>query len=665
MSPCRRCFWASLVLPLCLFIAAAGARAAAPSTLAILNLRPTNFEAMGYNGEILYALISALEKEKSVELVPRRLMEDKLSQASLVQTDTPEMALEAGRVLGIRFILFGNVTKEGARIRAHLNLMDVDSRKVAESWAEDYGSREDILARIPKFASSLVSVISRRETSVEPSAVPAASKPEVTLESIRAVSEGDSVVVRWEALSGAPVAGYNVYRSDGADGPYQFLGRTDTAAYTDSGIRKGRTYFYRLGVLLAGGKEIKQAHTAVIRNAGEKLPHPPLILGAAGHVRRIEIKYVPNLLNEQESFRIAEYQIFRRSSPEQDWTPVSTAKADLRSQTELGFTFEDAGSLEDGRKYFYAIASIDKKGRESPLSDPVAVDTLPRPQLRLEKDNLLRRIDLSWQTLENVEGYYLYRKQDPEPWKRVDKIRSQPSFPFTDDAGLEDGRRYGYRLTAYDAKGETGPSNTVEAATKELPPPPSDIIAQSGRVKSVLLTWTPADDPDVGGYAIYSGSGPDRLELLAKVKGHRENRYLDKGSGFSSLDDGTDYFYSIACYNRFGAEGVQTPVARARTKLRPSPAAGIRLSALADRILVQWSPNREPDIRAYVLYRSLNGGGWSRVGEAGPGQTSFSDADLKPDSEYRYRIIVEDADDLKSDPAESGSIASPIANPPS
>jgi fibronectin type 3 domain-containing protein/TolB-like protein len=654
-----------LLTALVLLSAAAGVWAAAPSTLAILNLRPTNFEAMGYNGEILYALISALEKEKSVELVPRRQMEDKLFQAGLVQGDTPEMALEAAKVLGIRFVLFGNVTKEGARIRANLNLMDTQHRRVAESWTQDYGSREDILAQIPAFAAELAVAIARSEASAKTVAVPVESGPAVTLESIRAVSEGDKVKVRWQVVAGAPIVAYHVYRADSADGPFQFLGRTDASEFVDAGIRKGRNYYYRIGVLLGSGQEIKQDYTAEIRNAGEKIPQPPLILSANGHVRRIEIKYVPNLLNDQENFTISEYRIFRRSDLKDDWAPLATAKAKIGSQTELGFTFQDENGLEDGRKYTYALASVDKKGRESPLSDPVSVVTVPRPQLRLEKEALLRRIEFSWQPLENVEGYYLYRKLAPEDWKRVGKIRQSPAFPFTDDAGLEDGQQYDYRLTAYDAMGETGPSNIVAARTKDLPPAPADIVAQSGMVKSVQLTWTPVDDPDVGGYAIFSGTDSTRLSPLSKVRGYQQSGYRDAGSAFSSLEDGTDYFYQIASYNLHGAEGPRTPVVRARTKPRPAAPGGIGLSALPDRILVEWRPNPEPDIRRYLLYRSRSGGGWSKVGENGPGQTSFADTDLKPDSEYRYRIIVEDADGLKSDPAESDPIASPIVKPAS
>ncbi|MCF8050436.1 MAG: hypothetical protein K9L59_04305 [Desulfobacterales bacterium] len=664
MCRARNLGWCLLLAAVLLLIRTT-ACAAPPveNTLAILNLRPTNFEAMGYNGEILYALISALEKEKSVKLVPRRQMEDKLFQAGLVQGDSPDMAMAAARALGIRYVLFGNVTKDGQQILANMNLMDAQCRRVAESWTEAYGSRQDILAKIPQFAAALAAALVRAGSDQGGAELVQATPiaPKVTLETLGAAGEGDKVVVRWKISATEAIAGYQLYRSESPEGPYQFLGRSQEAEFVDKAIRKGRTYYYRIGVVLVSGREITIDRTAEIRNAGEKLPHPPLILGAAGFVRRTEVKYVPNLLNDQEKFSIVEYRIHRKAGHSDPWTAIATTGAKLSSQQELGFTFEETANLEDGSTYFYAISSVDRKKRESPLSDPVSVSTVSRPQLRLEKDHQLRKIDLAWQLIDQAEGYYLYRKQAAESWQRVEKVRAQPSFPYTDEDGLEDGQQYEYRITAYDAKGETGPSNVVTAKTKALPPHPADIVARSGMVKSVALAWTPVDDPDVGGYAIYRGAAPDRLEALTKLKGYRKNSYQDKGVGFSSLADGTDYHYAVASYNLFGAEGQKTPAVRARTKPRPSAAAGLRLSALPDRILVQWDLNSEPDIDTYRLYRSRGGGGWSKIAEIGPREFSYSDTDLKPDTEYRYRMIVEDSDGLEGDPAESRPIQSPVA----
>jgi len=82
---------------------------AAQNALAIFNLTPTNMEAMGSDGEILYALISALERQKTVELMSRRDMEEILFQAGLVQGGDTASVAKAGKALGISFILFGSV----------------------------------------------------------------------------------------------------------------------------------------------------------------------------------------------------------------------------------------------------------------------------------------------------------------------------------------------------------------------------------------------------------------------------------------------------------------------------------------------------------------------------------------------------------------------------
>ena len=41
-------------------------------------------------------------------------------------------------------------------------------------------------------------------------------------------------------------------------------------------------------------------------------------------------------------------------------------------------------------------------------------------------------------------------------------------------------------------------------------------------------------------------------------------------------------------------------------------------------------------------------------------ETRYTDHDLKPESQYRYRMIAVDKDGLKSDPVDSDAIPSPI-----
>jgi len=629
--------------------------------LAIFNLTPTNMEAMGYDGEILYALISVLERDKSIELMPRREMEEILFQEGLVQGGDPESIVKAGKVLGINFVLYGNVTKKAGRILATLKLMDVQQKRLIKTWDKSFAGRESILDGMPAFARELRSTITNREQAF---AVPAAAKaqPVIDIENLRAKSQGENVVLTWKSDPSQPIVAFNIYRSENSKGPYQHHGKTDTNSFNDNKIKKGKSYYYRVGVMLSSGKEVKSSFTTQITSAGEKIPHPPLILSSKGYVRRTEIKFVPSLLNEQEKFKIKEYKVYRKKNTQDNWENISSISTTMESQSELGFSVEDRNDLEDGETYFYAVSSLDKQKRESPLSDSVTAKTIDGPLLAVEKENLLRKISLVWEFRENITGYYLYRKQNGQDWQKVTQLRSASESKYTDDKGLEDGQTYQYYLTTYDAKGESGPSKIVQAKTKNLPPYPRDVLTQSGLVKSVKILWTPVDDPDVGGYEIYRGISTEELKRIAKVKS-KSHSFLDKGAGYEPLKDGRDYFYAIVSYNLFGASGEPTKAVKATTKPRPTPVKGFVAAKGPDHIQVNWNKNFEHDIKAYILYRSRNGGYWSEFKKMPSDQNSYRDADLKPETQYRYRIITQDKDGLKSGPTESATVSSPISKP--
>jgi fibronectin type 3 domain-containing protein len=239
-------------------------------------------------------------------------------------------------------------------------------------------------------------------------------------------------------------------------------------------------------------------------------------------------------------------------------------------------------------------------------------------------------------------------------------INDENKTNWSDQKELKDGRKYSYYLTARGANGETEPSTEIKAKTKDLPPVPKSFNAKSGFVKSVELSWTPFDDPDVGGYSIYRGPDETNLVKIATVKGCKSDSFMDKGKLFSPLEDGMKYYYLIAAFNLFDAEGKASKPIAANTKPRPGKSKGLTATAKKDCIFIKWNKNPEPDIKAYILYRSKNKGRWSKLLELNSSQTSYTDKNLKPELNYCYQIIAEDKDGLKSDPSESNSISSPL-----
>lgn len=635
---------------------------AGQDSLAIFNLTPTNMEAMGYNGEILGVMIQTIEQEKKIEIMSRREMEAALFGAGMVQSNDPTAVARAGKILGIDFVLFGQVTKKGASINAEIKLMDVQKQDILKTWKRKFSSREAIADKIPDFVRDLTDTIVNRDQYAITLETAGPAPPALEISRLKAVGTGKQVEISWEFDPAQPAVGYHVYRASSLAGPYQFVGKTDQTRHVDTTAGKGVVYYYRVGILDGTGREVKSDLTAKAIDSSVKQPYPPLVMGGEGFIRRTLIKFVPSLKNDQGKFKIVAYNIYRKPEQTGEWQLIREVKAQKSSGSNIAFEVEDREKLEDGKTYTYGLSSVDKKKVESALADPLKITTVKRPVLSLEKDNLLRENRFTWQVLEKVSGYRLYRKNKEGQWERIGDNSRPDKTTYTDKKGkLIDGQIYEYHLTAYDnKKSETGSSNIIKAKTKDLPPFPENFKAHGNRVKSVQLTWDPVKDKDVGGYNIYSGTNPDSLKRIGTVRGYDKHSYLDKGPGFSKLADGTAYYYVVESYNLFKADGSISPAVKATTKYRPVKAKGLTAAAGEDHILVKWEANPEPDIKAYILYQSKNDGRWSKLKALGSSRLSYKDSKLRPGATYRYRVVVEDKDGLKSDPADGQNVMSPI-----
>jgi len=649
------------LLAMSIFITAICSYATGKKSLAIFNFRPTNIEAMEYSGEILYGLISMLGMEDSVDLMPRRTMEEVLFQAGLVQSDNPNIALKAGKVLGTNFVLFGHVTKKGSGIVSDIYLMDIQKGLSVKSWSFTLSGREGIKDWVPGFTKELIDTMSQREGSASTSA--SVVENNVGIENFRALNKGNKVLLSWKFDSSKPISAFNIYRSENKEGPYQLLTRVNKSMYEDASMKAGRDYYYRIGIVFRSGKEVQNQEIAEALNVGEKNPYPPLIISGEGHVRRTLITFVPSLQNDQENFMITGYEVYRGESDKENWLKIMTVDPSKRASRRPFFEIEDTKEMLDGVNFLYAVSSVDAKDRKSPLSDPFSVKTIDRPVLEIKGDNLLRKVVFSWSALENVKGYKLYRKSGTEEYQQIATILGTNITGYTDQKDLEDGKIYRYYLTGFDQKRETGGSPEVETKTKELPSFPDGIRAENGSVKSVLIYWTPIQDPDVGGYIIYRGESEDEFKQIARIKGHESSSYQDKGSGYKLLNDGKEYFYKVSSYNLFNAEGLPSNPIKAQTKSRPLAVVGLTVTAEPESVHVNWQKNHEIDIAQYILYRNYNDDGrWSKIQSLEPTQTDYHDNDLKSGVVYRYKIVAVDKDNLESDPVESEAIVSPLVD---
>ncbi len=100
------------------------------------------------------------------------------------------------------------------------------------------------------------------------------------------------------------------------------------------------------------------------------------------------------------------------------------------------------------------------------------------------------QIDLSWgDNSDNEDGFRIYRAQASgsslSDYSQIDTVGANTTS--YSDAGLEDGERYFYRVTAYNAGGESDPTNEADATTNLPATTPSLDAATEGEI---TVSWS-------------------------------------------------------------------------------------------------------------------------------------------------------------------------------
>lgn len=636
------------------------------SALAIFNLKAASIDAMGYNNDMIYNLISALDKEGAITVMPMREMQEMLFKNGVSQSDDDARVLKVGKILGVRYIFFGSVEKKksDAVIHSIFKLMDLHSGKVVLNEKADIIGRDGIRNRMSILAKNIGSVIKKNTNSISLSGSLDSSStsldiPSATISNISAKPSRKGIILSWSHdPSTKNITGYHIYRSENATGPFQFIGKETKTEFNDETVAKNKEYFYRIGLLLSSGKEIRSKRVARGTKSSKAMPFSPLIIKKTGYAQRTVIEFIPSILNSQGKFTIKHYNVYKKEAAG-EWQLIKTINK-KKSTMNYNYTVEDTVGLKDNTSYFYAVSSIAENLVESDLSAPVEIKTMASPELALVKDNMLRRIDLSWKPVEGANAYILYRKTGDEDWKKIDEIAFNKPCTYQDKKNNVDGTVYHYRLAAFDGVGQTAPFKEVQGTTRALIDFPQNFKALGGLVKQVKLTWDSVKDEDVGGYTIYRKTADETFKKIVELTGYKTNNYLDKKSGLQKLLDGTEYTYYITTFNLFNVEGKPSEKISAWTKYVPEKIRGISVKGQNDSIVLRWEKNSEPDINHYTISRKKGNMTWIKIKEVGSEILEYIDRDLKPGLEYQYSIFATDNDNLKGACCESPKILSPL-----
>ncbi len=235
------------------------------------------------------------------------------------------------------------------------------------------------------------------------------------------------------------------------------------------------------------------------------------------------------------------------------------------------------------------------------------------------------QVSLTWTASSGATSYHVKRSMTGGgPYTQL----SSPTATSYMDAGLTNGTKYYYVVSAANANGESANSAEVNATpTLAVPAAPTGLVATAGNAQ-VGLTWTAS-----AGAATYhverssTSGGP-----YTQIANPASPGYTDTG-----LTNGTKYYYVVSAVNASGesaysSEAKATPTGGVQTP--PTP-LGLIATAGNAQVVLSWLSSR--GATSYPVKRSTTSGGpYTQI--ANPTAATYTDTGLTNGTPYYYVV---------------------------
>ncbi len=294
----------------------------------------------------------------------------------------------------------------------------------------------------------------------------------------------------------------------------------------------------------------------------------------------------------------------------------------------------------NGNRYWYQVSSRNEMGN-SPLSISVIGDPIgpPLPPNDLIADSSSGTVKLTWKAPyhnggSKLLGYRVYRNSDGEEWMRIIDLDNLAET-YT-DRYLDNGKTYGYRVTAYNKIGESPFSNTVEVEPLGPPGMPNDLdlIPGDGYIE---VTWKEPyhnGGSQILNYRLYRGEGENDLLILKTIPADSVD-FND-----TEVINGREYFYSLLAINDIG-DGPPTEIQSAIPGGKPTPPTNILITPGDGYIEISWEAPADDggfSITRVNVFRGSDNDDLEKVFGTDQGSGSYRDDGLENGKTYYYYL---------------------------
>ena len=378
------------------------------------------------------------------------------------------------------------------------------------------------------------------------------------------------LVLNWNAVTkyGAKVAGYNIYRSESAGGPYTKLGETNsrnTTTYTDTPVPVGKHYYYVVTTRNTSNGESDYSNEVdgVINFAP-----PTIAISTISDLSGFNITWTYSEADQCPSAMFGGYNVYRSEASGGPYTLLTQ----MNKTGGTSYSYSDT-AVTEGVTYYYVVTTRNNASpsAESGYSNEVEgkLNFAP-PTIAISALSDMSGLKLTWtynaasQCPEaRLGGYNIYRSETSGgPYAQIGSTDGKTGVTYTDTT-VANAVEYYYVVRTRNVDGdESVDSNEVHGKiTMPAPTLPPTITAtlQSNKYLPVTINiasnynCTPVPPGSFGGFNIYRKSPSDASFNLIGSVASTTFEYKD-----FSAPTGEESEYYVKAFNVVGGESPES-----------------------------------------------------------------------------------------------------------
>lgn len=401
-------------------------------------------------------------------------------------------------------------------------------------------------------------------------------------------------------------AGYEVYRSTSATGPFALIATvTDqqSTQYIDPNPSSEMRYYFMRSLYDCPGWEILSSDT--VSNA---FPNDVTISFVSVENGQVHVQWADN-----QSPQTSAYLIYR----------LIGGNVDLIDTVFNSLDYVDIGADPQSRSETYYILAMDPCGNTSAFVSPHRTIFL-----QVEQDFCLRQMQLSWNAYEGwpgVSSYQVWVSKDGEPYALAASLpQGSTTYAFQD---LKTGSDYCFYVEAV-AEGVPYSSASNEVClSANVAAEPVQLALLNASVNpegQVEINWQWDEEiPYQSARLDWNDGASISLDVSSPLSFF--GSYLHEQANPEKAPQGYALWVENECGESFSGGQVQTIFLEAE--------------AQADGVLLRWTAFSlsHAEVSAYKLYREEEGQ-WQLVQQLGPLQFEFFDESVEPTATSCYRL---------------------------